>query len=150
MALKFDDFLSKKKEPTQVLDLSRVKITSKEEFKKYFDRVPEYKIKPEKVLLETIKIRDKDFGIVANRREARVPDYNYLDPTPPDMKGVNLADLCPVSIDWKMLTTLRPKTKQEEDMFSRYVPCLCTPIHLSSPTSNDGYIYAFLRHIISW
>lgn len=119
MALKFDDFLSKKKEPAQVLDLSRTKIITKEDYKKYFDRVPEYKIKPEKVLPETIKIRDKDFNLTPSRKEGRVPEYTYLDPTPPDMKGVHLADLCPVSIDWKMLTTLRPKTKQEEDMFSR-------------------------------
>lgn len=121
MAIKFDDFLSKKKEPAQVLDLSRVKVTSKEEFKKYFDKIPEYKIKKEKVLPESVKIRDKDYGLTPSRRENKVPGYSYLDPTPPDMKGVPLVDLCPVSIDWKMLTTLRPKAKQDEDMFSRYV-----------------------------
>lgn len=120
MAIKLDDFLSKKKEPAQVLDLSKTRITSKDEFKKYFDKIPEYKIKPEKVMPETIKIRDKDFSFFPGRREEKQSqDWNYPDPTPPDMKAVKLEDLCPVNIDWKMLTTLRPKTKVEEDMFSK-------------------------------
>jgi len=49
MALKLDDLLSKKKGPSQILDLSKIKIKTKEEFDKYFDKVPEFKIRPEKV-----------------------------------------------------------------------------------------------------
>jgi len=49
MALKLDDIINKKKEPTQILDLAKVKIKTKEEFEKYYDRIPEFKIRPEKV-----------------------------------------------------------------------------------------------------
>lgn len=50
MALKLDDLLSKKKDPSQqILDLSKVRIRNQEEFEKYFDKIPEYKIRPEKV-----------------------------------------------------------------------------------------------------
>lgn len=49
MTLKLDDFLTKKKEPTQVLDLSKAAVNSKEEFRRLLEKVPEYKIKPEKV-----------------------------------------------------------------------------------------------------
>jgi hypothetical protein len=51
MALALDDFLGKKKEPAQVLDLSRSVVNSKEELKKLLERVPEYRIRPEKVVL---------------------------------------------------------------------------------------------------
>lgn len=121
MAFKLDDFLSKKKEPAQVLDLSKVKIATKEEFKKYFDKVPEFKIKPEKVMPESIKLKDKDFTFVPGRKEEKqMKEWSFPDPTPPDMRAVKLEDLCSVNIDWKMLTTLRPKTKVEEEMFTRY------------------------------
>jgi hypothetical protein len=36
------------------------------------------------------------------------------------MSGVRLDDLSGVDIHWKMLTTVRPKSKMEEEMFSRY------------------------------
>jgi hypothetical protein len=49
MALKLEELINKKKEPTAILDLSRTRIRSKEEFEKYFDKIPEYKIRPEKV-----------------------------------------------------------------------------------------------------
>jgi len=51
MALKLEDLINKKKEPNQILDLSKVRIRSREEFEKYFDKIPEYKIRPEKVCL---------------------------------------------------------------------------------------------------
>ena len=47
--LKLDDLLGKKKEALQVLDLSRSTVQSKEEFDRLLDKVPEYKIRPEKV-----------------------------------------------------------------------------------------------------
>jgi hypothetical protein len=49
--LKLDDLLGKKKEAPQVLDLSRSTVQSKEEFDRLLDKVPEYKIRPEKVSL---------------------------------------------------------------------------------------------------
>ena len=112
------DFLSKKKEPAQVLDLSKVKITSKEEFKKYYDKIPDSKVKAEKITGgDQIKIKEKDFTFTSEKKS--IKEWSYPDPMPPDMKGVDLKDLCPINIDWKMLTTVRPKTKMDEDMFSR-------------------------------
>lgn len=52
MAFKLEDLINKKKEPTQILDLAKVKIKSKEDFEKYFDKIPEFKIRPEKVRLQ--------------------------------------------------------------------------------------------------
>lgn len=49
MALKLEELINKKKEPNQILDLSRIKIKNREEFEKYLDKVPEFKIRPEKV-----------------------------------------------------------------------------------------------------
>lgn len=49
--IKLDDLLGKKKEAPQVLDLSRSIVQSKEEFHRLLDKVPEYKIRPEKVSL---------------------------------------------------------------------------------------------------
>jgi hypothetical protein len=49
MAFKLEELINKKKEPSQILDLSKVKIKSKEEFEKYYDKIPEFKIRPEKV-----------------------------------------------------------------------------------------------------
>jgi len=50
-ALKLDDLFGKKKEALQVLDLSRNTVQSREEFDRLLDKVPEYKIRPEKVSL---------------------------------------------------------------------------------------------------
>lgn len=49
MALKLDDLIGKKKEVAQVLDLSKATANNAEEFKKLIEKVPEFKIKPEKV-----------------------------------------------------------------------------------------------------
>lgn len=49
MALKLDELLTKKKEPVQILDLSRNTANSKEELKKLLEKVPDFKIKMEKV-----------------------------------------------------------------------------------------------------
>jgi len=49
--LKLDDLFGKKKEALQVLDLSQSTVQSKEEFDRLLDKVPEYKIRPEKVSL---------------------------------------------------------------------------------------------------
>lgn len=49
MALKLDDLISKKKDSLQILDLSKSIVNSKEELRRLLEKVPEFKIKPEKV-----------------------------------------------------------------------------------------------------
>lgn len=66
-------------------------------------------------------MRDKDFSFHPSKRESKQRDYAYANPIPPDMRAVALEDLNPVAIDWKMLTSIRPKSKLEEEMFSRSV-----------------------------
>lgn len=44
-----DDPFGKKKEVAPVLDLSKVTINSQEEFRRTFEKVPDFKVKPEKV-----------------------------------------------------------------------------------------------------
>lgn len=46
--------------------------------------------------------------------------YTYLDPIPIEMRPVVIMELCAVPIDWKMLTTLRPKVKLEIEYYSKY------------------------------
>lgn len=116
-----DDFLSKKKETVPILDLSKTVANSKEEFRRLFDKVPDFKIKPEKVKIEDIKISEKKRKFKTGRGDfkAMKERYAFMDPLPLEMKNLNLDDLVNVPIDWKMLTTIRPKSKTEEDMFSR-------------------------------
>jgi hypothetical protein len=49
-ALALDDLMDKKKEPPPILDLSQSVVNSKEELDQLLAKVPEYKIRPEKVL----------------------------------------------------------------------------------------------------
>jgi hypothetical protein len=53
MALRLELDFDKKKEPSPVLDLSKIKISTRQEFDKACEKVPDYKIKPEKVRLES-------------------------------------------------------------------------------------------------
>jgi hypothetical protein len=50
-----------------------------------------------------------------------VPDvpYEFADPCPSSMRDVNISDLSSVNINWKMLTLARPKTKTDEEIFSK-------------------------------
>lgn len=148
MALKLDDLLSKKKDPhQQILDLSKVRVRNQEEFEKYFDKIPEYKIRPEKVCKsflgntehiviqtlnltmsqvrqEDIRIRDTDFSFRYTKKEAKYNakhTFSYSDPIPVSMKAVRLEDLAAVDISWRMLTMLRPKNRLEEEIFNRLV-----------------------------
>lgn len=47
--------------------------------------------------------------------------YQYMDPVPVEMRSVVIMELCAVPIDWKMLTTLRPKLKIDIEYFSKCV-----------------------------
>ncbi|XP_028135881.2 uncharacterized protein LOC114330673 [Diabrotica virgifera virgifera] len=120
---KLDDFLGKKKETAPILDMSKTVVNSKEDFRRLLEKVPDFKIRPEKVPPESIKIKEKNFKFKPGRHEARPKKekYAFMDPLPVEMSGLKLEDLAAVSIDWKMLTDLRPKSKVEENYFSRLI-----------------------------
>lgn len=46
---KLDDLLGKKKEIVPILDLSKSIIHTKDEYKRLFEKVPDYKMRPIKV-----------------------------------------------------------------------------------------------------
>lgn len=117
-----DDYLSKKKDTATALDLSKANIGSKDEFKKVMERVPDFKIKPEKVRPEDIKFRDK-FTFKSGKRDLKnmKEPYAFMDPIPTEMSNIKIDDLASVAIDWRMLTNQRPKSKVDEEYFSRLV-----------------------------
>lgn len=147
---KLEDLLGKKKEVVPVLDLSKTIVNSKEEYKRLSEKVPDYKMRPIKVSAcenlrknhsnqcrfkvrpEDIKIKDhdksglfkpskKELKYLLRHNGERERHYVYLDPIPAEMRSLMILELCTVPIDWKMLTTLRPKTKIEEEYYSKYV-----------------------------
>ena len=70
---------------------------------------------------DEIKIREKDFSFKITKKELKPKkEYAFQDPTPPEMREIKLEDLSSVNIPWKMLTSLRPKTKLDEEFYSRY------------------------------
>lgn len=80
------------------------------------------------VRAEDIKIKESDWGFRTPKKETkyllrhggeRERQYTYLDPVPTEMRPLVIMELCTVPIDWKMLTTLRPKSKIEEDFYSK-------------------------------
>lgn len=120
---KLDDFLTKKKETAPVLDLSKTSATvsTQEEFRRMLERIPDFKMKPEKIPPESIKLRDKfNIDVVKHDIKAMKEQYAFMNPIPVELRELDLNDLASVSIDWRMLTSKRPKTKVEEDYFSRY------------------------------
>jgi len=46
---KLEDILNKTKAPPQILDLANLKIESDEDFKAVIEKIPDYRIKPERV-----------------------------------------------------------------------------------------------------
>ena len=46
---KLEDILNKQKAPPQILDLANIKIETEEEFKNVIEKIPDYRIKPERV-----------------------------------------------------------------------------------------------------
>lgn len=125
-----DDLLVKRKNIQPILDLSRSLIQNSDELKRLMEKVPEFKTRPIKVRTDEIKLKDKDFSYRMTRKEQRRLhknrgehdlQYLYQDPVPLEMRTVLLQELYAVPIDWKMLTTLRPKTKLEEEFYSRLI-----------------------------
>ncbi|KAE8747010.1 hypothetical protein FOCC_FOCC006265, partial [Frankliniella occidentalis] len=101
------------------MDLSKSIARTKEDLKKLLDKVPEFKSKAEKIRADDIKIRDKDWTFKPTKKDLRhVSEYTFANPVPADMRPVKLDDLISVPIDWRMLTTLRPRTKMEEDTYA--------------------------------
>lgn len=82
-----------------------------------------------KVRPEDIKIKEQESGLFRPPKKEtryllfhngdRERQYTYLDPIPSEMRPIAISELCTVPIDWKMLTAFRPKTKIEEDYYSK-------------------------------
>ncbi|XP_017893177.1 uncharacterized protein LOC108632857 [Ceratina calcarata] len=124
MAFQLDDLLRDDKKDANLLpDLSKATCNSQEEFRQLLENCPEFKIKTEKVKKEDAKVRDKEFSWKPTRKELKAfgKEWNYGNPVPPDMRGLNLSELQQVAIDWRMLTPIRPKHRQDEELFSRLV-----------------------------
>ncbi|XP_047355732.1 uncharacterized protein LOC124951425 [Vespa velutina] len=124
MAFELDDLLKDdKKDANLIPDLSKATCNSQEEFRQLLEHCPEFKIKSEKVKKEDTKVRDKEFSWKATKKELKAieREWTYGDPIPPDMKNLNLHELQQVAIDWRMLTPIRPKLRQDEELFSRLV-----------------------------
>ncbi|XP_029727147.2 uncharacterized protein LOC109407329 [Aedes albopictus] len=125
-----DDLFGKKKEVVPILDLSRSTAASREEFKRMYEKVPDYKMRPIKVRSDEIRFKDKDSSYKMPKKELKMllknggdrdKLYTYMDPIPSEMRNLVIMELCSVSIDWKMLTPQRPKTKIEEEYFSKLI-----------------------------
>lgn len=124
MAFQLDDLLKEDKKDANLLpDLSKATCNSQEEFRRLLENCPEFKIKPEKIKKDDAKVRDKEFSWKPTKKELKAlgREWNYGNPIPPDMRGLNLRELQQVAIDWRMLTPIRPKHRQDEEMFSRLV-----------------------------
>ena len=59
---KLEDILNKQKAQPQILDLTNVKIESEEDFKNVIEKIPDYKIKPERVS-NAIRVSAKKLSI---------------------------------------------------------------------------------------
>ncbi|KZC12753.1 PREDICTED: uncharacterized protein LOC107190862 [Dufourea novaeangliae] len=124
MVFELEDLLKEDKKDANLLpDLSKATCNSQEEFRRLRENCPEFKIKPEKVKKDDTKVRDKECSWKPTRKELKAlgKEWNYGNPVPPDMRGLNLRELQQVAIDWRMLTPIRPKYRQDEEMFSRLV-----------------------------
>ncbi|GAB6033055.1 hypothetical protein CHUAL_012671 [Chamberlinius hualienensis] len=114
-SLKLDD---SEKKPKDLLDLTNVPINSEAELRKWLEKIPDLKIRLEKVYNDEIDGEKEDDN---ENSKSKYVEYLFLDPVSPNMKDVDLKELGRVNISWRMLTMSRPKTKGEEDFFSRLV-----------------------------
>lgn len=118
---KLDDFLGKKKETAPILDLSKARPNTKEEFRRLWDKVPDFKMKQEKIRQDEIKIKDKKFKFKTGKKDYKAmrEPYTFMDPIPAEMAKLSVNNLAAVPIDWRMLTTVRPKSKVDEEFYTR-------------------------------
>lgn len=86
-----------------------------------------YKVKPEDV---KIKDRPEDHKTKTPKKEIRAYEklgtrgyeekqFTFMDPIPVEMQGLKFDELCAVPIEWRMLTSIRPKSKLDEEYFNR-------------------------------
>ncbi|XP_013140254.1 PREDICTED: uncharacterized protein LOC106104675 [Papilio polytes] len=131
---KLDDLFDKKKDEAPMLDLSKTTINTAEEYRAVLDKVPEFKTRPEKVRAEDIKIKDRpeDQKIKTPKKEIRAYEklgtrayedkhFTFMDPVPVEMRELKFEELCSVPIEWRMLTSIRPKSKLDEEYFNRLI-----------------------------
>ncbi|XP_026762854.2 uncharacterized protein LOC113521514 [Galleria mellonella] len=131
---KLDDIFDKKKDEAPMLDLSKTVINTAEEYRAVLDKVPDFKTRPEKVKADDIKIKDKseDHKTKTPKKEIRAYErfgtrgyeekqFTFMDPIPVEMRGLKFDELCAVPIEWKMLTSIRPKLKSDEEYFNRLI-----------------------------
>ncbi|XP_059079413.1 uncharacterized protein LOC131877682 isoform X2 [Tigriopus californicus] len=139
---KLEDILNKKKAPPQILDLANIKIESEEDFRAVIEKIPDYRIQPERDkdvqnFIDNLKMAQEnapDFpedqveGLKEKPMSAKKsllfvpqPAYQFADPCPESMRGVKISDLSSVDINWKMLTLARPNNKTDEEIFSKLV-----------------------------
>ncbi|RVE54104.1 hypothetical protein evm_001227 [Chilo suppressalis] len=131
---KLDDFFDKKKDEAPMLDLSKTVINSAEEYRAVLDKVPDFKTRPEKVRADDIKIKDRaeDHKTKTPKKEIRAYEklgtrgyeekhFTFMDPIPVEMRGLKFEELCIVPIEWKMLTSIRPKSKLDEEYYNRLI-----------------------------
>lgn len=118
MAFKLDEILNERKPKATILDLSQAVITSKEDLERALEKLPDYKMKAEKVHCSDVRIeRQQNFR--STRQERFSGTFDYADPMPASMRSVNVEELSRVSIPWRMLTTARPENSAEEEFFNR-------------------------------
>ncbi|CAG4950605.1 uncharacterized protein LOC123694195 [Colias croceus] len=131
---KLDDLFDKKKDEAPMLDLSKVVINTAEEYRAVLDKVPDFKTRPEKVRSDDIKIKDRkeDHKTKTSKKEIRAYEklgtrgyeekqFTFMDPIPVEMQGLKFDELCAVPIEWRMLTSIRPKSKLDEEYFNRLI-----------------------------
>ncbi|KAJ0178410.1 hypothetical protein K1T71_006233 [Dendrolimus kikuchii] len=131
---KIDDLFDKKKDEAPMLDLSKTVINTAEEYRAVLDKVPDFKTRPEKVRAEDVKIKDKpeDQKTKTPKKEVRAYEklgtrgyeekhFTFMDPIPVEMRGLKFDELCAVPIEWRMLTSIRPKSKLDEEYFNRLI-----------------------------
>ncbi|XP_068618649.1 uncharacterized protein [Battus philenor] len=131
---KLDDLFDKKKDEAPMLDLSKTVINNAEEYRAVLDKVPEFKTRPEKVRNEDVKIKDKpeDQKTKTPKKEIRAYDklgtrgyeekhFTFMDPIPIEMQSLKFEELCAVPIEWRMLTSVRPKSKLDEEYFNKLI-----------------------------
>ncbi|CAG0912270.1 unnamed protein product [Notodromas monacha] len=134
MAVRLEIDAEKKKDPNQAIDLSKCNLHSRKEFDRAVERIPDLKIKDEKVRLDDVKIQQSQFSFFSSRTEVlisknvpqrglaeNVSEYEFQNPVPTSMQAVRIEDVSTVDINWRMLTLARPMNKLEEEIFSRFV-----------------------------
>lgn len=80
---------------------------------------------------EDVKIKEKeDNKTKTSRKEIRAYEilgtrgyeekhFTFMDPVPVEMRGLKFEELCAVPIEWRMLTSVRPKSKLDEEYYNR-------------------------------